>query len=645
MLLLALVQQLLCCSVITCSFVNRSVRRKIFITSPLVIREEYSITVELLGADDNYIFALPDQGPTKSIWTMKADSIVYVKAVQAPKDQGTTPTSLPVSPMAPVPGNESTHRLGLRRYSIDLANVKGSIEEGILNLVVFVAWARGSEAWPTHQPSLTDPLGMSLRTWAHIYSPYPIVSERTDLLLQNGKVDLSCPTPYSTEPQEVASSGLKQYSCGPYQRKTNDIPAGSEPSLRIQWTPAQGTSPMLSVKRLQRRLNVVPWRGKVLVTEVYDLQHEGFRLEGDHYSRVDLLRAFSRASSTGQSPRLQAVSFVPLVVPSSATDISIRDQVGLLTTPWQLRDFPPGTQIPFKLLEVSPRFPLVAGGWKSSFSLSYAVPLEFFRVPRSALPGHIASVPSTSRTWALGFPLFSAYLDLPMEGLEVTVELPSAARNIRYALDDAFNLTDSPFPVLRVTQAYALKENGGSTILVLFDLDAFGIYRSHLVGLVGIILALGTVWLLCCSFDYSLDEHRQGRRERRKRLAALFEERRGLLTEMVCGGSSSNYLSTTVDAIEGELRTVESSIVATVLQQPSNRKDGNTSGLLLQAHHASSTSSLVLVTLRKLYEEQRAMVKTIRADSGADLKERLAADAVEIDRRIGQCEEKLLKQQ
>jgi len=219
----------------------------------------------------------------------------------------------------------------------------------------------------------------------YIYSPYPIESQKTQVLLASSRIEANT----EVHPTEIRGN---QINFGPYE----NTEAFHFDPLVIHF---ENNSPFLTFTSVVKEIEVSHW-GNVAVEETYNLEHTGAKLKGG-YSRLDYVYG-----QTGNSVR----DFTQYL-PKQARDAYYRDDIGNVSTS---HVFPSENGIK---LDIDPRFVLF-GGWKIDFYLGYNLPSENFL--------------STGEGWyVLDIPLATDSGAILTNELEVRVILPEGATDIQ----------------------------------------------------------------------------------------------------------------------------------------------------------------------------------------------------------------------
>ncbi|KAI9073695.1 hypothetical protein K1719_044359 [Acacia pycnantha] len=183
---------------------------------------------------------------------------------------------------------------------------------------------------------------------AHYLSPYDVKVQSLSVKLPDARIESYT----KLENTKLHGSEIKY---GPYE----NLPPFSYLPIVIHF---ESNHPFAVAKELIREVEISHW-GNVLVTEHYSLIHAGAQSKGE-FSRLDYqARPYVRGASAFR--RLVAR------LPPRAHSVYYRDEIGNISTSSLWGDSRKMD------LEIEPRYPMF-GGWKTTFTIGYGLPLEDF---------------------------------------------------------------------------------------------------------------------------------------------------------------------------------------------------------------------------------------------------------------------------
>ncbi|CAH9087074.1 unnamed protein product [Cuscuta europaea] len=208
--------------------------------------------------------------------------------------------------------------------------------------------------------------------FTHLLQPFPEKITQADLQLFMFQDTAHYLSPYSVDiqsltvklPEPVVESYTKlentkfsgsELKYGPYQ---NANPFSYQPIV-VHFV---SNKPFAVAEQLVQEIEISHW-GNVQVTEHYTLVHAGAYSTGE-FSRLDYQ---TRPHIRGAS----AFSNLVAKLPPRAHSIYYRDEIGNISTSNLWSDKMK------TLLEIEPRYPMF-GGWKTSFTIGYGLPLQDF---------------------------------------------------------------------------------------------------------------------------------------------------------------------------------------------------------------------------------------------------------------------------
>ncbi|KAL3639832.1 Dolichyl-diphosphooligosaccharide--protein glycosyltransferase subunit 1A [Castilleja foliolosa] len=183
---------------------------------------------------------------------------------------------------------------------------------------------------------------------AHFLSPYAVKVQSLTIKLPEPKVE-------SYTKLENAKFSGSEIKYGPYE----NTPPFSYPPIVVHFV---SNKPFSVAEELVREIEISHW-GNVQITENFNLVHGGAELTGE-FSRLDYQ---ARPNVRGAS----ALRNLIVKLPPRAHSIYYRDEIGNISTSNVWSDSAK------TLLEIEPRYPMF-GGWRTSFTIGYGLPLKDF---------------------------------------------------------------------------------------------------------------------------------------------------------------------------------------------------------------------------------------------------------------------------
>ncbi|XP_076882215.1 dolichyl-diphosphooligosaccharide--protein glycosyltransferase subunit 1A-like [Bidens hawaiensis] len=250
-----------------------------------------------------------------------------------------------------------------------------------------------------------------LAVFTHMLRPFPekITQAESQLFLFQDSAHFM--SPYNVKIQSVTVK-LPSESVEAYTKLENTKFSGSEIKYGLyENLPAFSYSPVVVhfpsdkpfvvAKELVREIEISHW-GNVQVTEHYNIIHGGAQSTGE-FSRLDFQ---ARPHVRGAS----AVRNLIAMLPPRAHSIYYRDAIGNISTSNIYADSSK------TLLEIEPRYPMF-GGWKTSFTIGYGLPLQdcLFQL---------------GGTRFLNITFGSPMNDVLIENLSLKVVLPEGSRDV-----------------------------------------------------------------------------------------------------------------------------------------------------------------------------------------------------------------------
>ncbi|KVI07308.1 dolichyl-diphosphooligosaccharide--protein glycosyltransferase subunit 1A [Cynara cardunculus var. scolymus] len=250
-----------------------------------------------------------------------------------------------------------------------------------------------------------------LAVFTHTLRPFPEKITQAEAQLFVFQDSAHFPVPYNVKIQSLTvklpSENVESYTklentklsgseikYGPYE----NLPALSYSPLAIHFP---SNKPFAVSQELVREIEISHW-GNVQVTEHYNLIHGGAQSTGE-FSRLDYQ---ARPNVRGASAFRNLIAMLP----PRAHSIYYRDAIGNISTSNIYGDSSK------TLLEIEPRYPMF-GGWKTSFTIGYGLPLRDFLFQSGG-----------SRFLNISFG--SPMNDVLVENLTLKVVLPEGSKDI-----------------------------------------------------------------------------------------------------------------------------------------------------------------------------------------------------------------------
>ncbi|KAF7141846.1 hypothetical protein RHSIM_Rhsim06G0004300 [Rhododendron simsii] len=358
------------------------VDRRIDLTSQIV-RISATLKVENVGPDPamEVLLPFPDH---------QAKNLAYLAAATNEgkgKSKGPA-TNLPIEVVQP---NEMPP--ALTWYSVSLPKGLGKGES--LTLDVLAVFTHALRPFPEKISQAENQL-VAFQESAHYLSPYIV---KVQLLSVKLPPDFKPESYTKLEKTELSGSEIKY---GPYE----NLPPFSYSPIIVHFGNNQ---PFAVAQELLREIEISHW-GNVQVTEHYNLIHGGSQIKGE-FSRLDYQ---ARPHIGGASAFRHLVANLP----PRAHSVYYRDEIGNISTS-NLWGDSKKTQ-----LEIEPRYPMF-GGWRTSFTIGYGLPLKDFLFQ------------SEGKRF-LNISFGSPIRDLVIDNLIVKVVLPEGSKDVSVS---------APFPV------------------------------------------------------------------------------------------------------------------------------------------------------------------------------------------------------
>ncbi|CAN4121306.1 unnamed protein product [Withania somnifera] len=357
------------------------VDRKIDLTSQ-VMRVTATLKVENTGNGRVSEILLP-------FGDQQAEDLAFLVATTS-EGKGKTKTSSSSLPIKAV--NPEGMPQSFTWYSVSLP--KELAKGQSLNLEVRTAFTYALQPFPEKITQANIQL-LVFQESAYYLSPYAVNIQSLTVKLPEPKVESY------TKLENTKFSG-SEIKYGPYE----NLPPFSFSHIAVHFV---SNKPFAVAQELVREIEISHW-GNVQITEHYNLVNAGARLTGE----------FSRLEYQARPHLGGASSFRHLVakLPPRAHSIYYRDEIGNISTSnlWvdSLKT----------LLEIEPRYPMF-GGWRTSFTIGYGLPLKDYLF--SAEGKRFLNI-------SFGCPIN----ELVVENLVVKVILPEGSKDISVSV---------PFPV------------------------------------------------------------------------------------------------------------------------------------------------------------------------------------------------------
>ncbi|CAK9178291.1 unnamed protein product [Ilex paraguariensis] len=309
------------------------VDRRIDLTSH-VVRITSTLKVENAGTDpvSEVLLAFPDT---------QAKNIAYLTAstIEGKGKTKSSSVSLPIQVVHPdgMPPSLTWHSVSL---------LKGLSKGESLTLDVLAVFTHTLRPFP-EKITQAEIQRVAFQESAYYLSPY-VVKVQSLTVKHSGQFES-----YTKLENSRASGSEIKY--GPYE----NLPSFSFSPIVIHLVNNQ---PFAVAQELVREIEISHW-GNVQVTEHYNLIHGGAHITGE-FSRLDYQ---ARPHVRGASAFRNLVAKLP----PRAHSIYYRDEIGNISTSNLWGD---STK---KLLEIEPRYPMF-GGWRTSFTIGYGLPLQDF---------------------------------------------------------------------------------------------------------------------------------------------------------------------------------------------------------------------------------------------------------------------------
>ncbi|KAK9053408.1 hypothetical protein SSX86_030042 [Deinandra increscens subsp. villosa] len=347
--------------------------RRIDLTSQSV-RMTLTLKVENTGPDpvSEVSFTFPEH---------QANNLALLVAVSTQgkgKTRGSV-TNLPIKVKQP---NDSPP--SLIWYAASLPKDLGKGE--ILNMDVLAVFTHSLRPFP-EKITQAEPQLFLFQDSAHFTSPYNVKVQSLTVKLPSENVESYT----KLENSKFSGSEIKY---GPFE----NLPALSYLPVIIHFP---SNKPFAIAKELVREIEISHW-GNVQITEHYNLIHGGAQSTGE-FSRLDFqARQHMRGASAFRN--------LMAMLPPRAHSIYYRDAIGNISTSNIHSDSSK------TLLDIEPRYPMF-GGWKTSFTIGYGLPLQDYLF-------------QSGGSRFLNITFGSPMIDVIVENLTLKVVLPEGSKDI-----------------------------------------------------------------------------------------------------------------------------------------------------------------------------------------------------------------------
>ena len=493
-----------------------------------------------------------------------------------------------------------------------------------MTFAVSMSWTDRWTPGPT-VATQDSPLNVHSELSPYFYSPYPTVAQKVALVVikEFSLNTLECPEPRDTQPTPAAVlPGAQMHSCGVYNNilPFKDAMGQMRASIRL------GMIPWIKIKKLDRTFKLDLLNKKIHVTDEYEFVHHGHRLNNEAFSKTAYIRMLQEQQQKSKPLRGQIVPTIPIAILSTAENVKIQDEIGLLHATSIRREVPHNRN--YHIFEFQPRFPL-HGGWSYYQKITYSLPMAgvvtLMDIQTSSL---------TRKAHRLMMPIFELINDLPIEELTLKVVVPGEIETIgsfpivtgidNKATSRTHRTIMTP---LRLGMEYEYKTTFNNVIkehqvafVFLFDYSWWSPYRS--IGLmfvvtIGVVLALASLGDLNLSLGWNENDNEK----RLSEILKLMKKRKIALNDL------NNNSSEEPDKVLDSLSTYDHDIIS-LLEVGSS----------LRERHFQ----LGVAALKKTYEEQICKIRRIFAENDANVKSKLEIEAIDLDERILRLETRLI---
>jgi len=365
----------------------------------------------------------------------------------------------------------------------------------------------------------------------------------------------------------------------------------------------------LRIKKLVRKLTLLPWTKRIQISDHYELYHEGFPTDG--FNRMEYIDYMGQKQD-GAPITVQHVASLAAYIPSSAKTLEIRDQVGMNykhIMREKQNDSIDMVQLPF-------RYPLV-GGQYYEFDHHYSIAYEDFIVKSSDI--------SSPFRYLLSMPLYLMAHDLVIDSFDLVVNLPEDAHDVEFEVqcDRPFKLAKDRYRTFFSTKGEQrlkfhfenmVKEEIGTGIDIVFTYPWWAVSRKPLIAL-SVIVIMTIVIMRLAHVRLSWDPVNKTNGEKmafkqiRNQLKTLFSKRRDLMRDFedLMGTywrvSRLTLQDIRLDVqqrarIDDTLSMVESAIFEK-LKSPT------------RPNSSQQQQTLLAIALKQLYSDQSTLIRSI----------------------------------
>ncbi|KAG9442542.1 hypothetical protein H6P81_018396 [Aristolochia fimbriata] len=286
--------------------------------------------------------------------------------------------------------------------------------------------------------------------FTHLLQPFPEEITQADiqlLLFQDSALYLSpyevkfqsltvtVPSPRVESFTKLPNSKIvdKEIKYGPYE----NVPSFSYNPIIIHF---ENNQPFVVAQELVREIEISHW-GNIQITENYNLIHGGAHLKG----------GFSRFEYQTRGRGVSSFRYLNVRLPPRAHSVYYRDHIGNISTSHLWGDSRKTE------LEIEPRYPMF-GGWHTSFTIGYGLPLQDFL---------FQSEGKRFINFSFGCPMDEVVID----NLIVKVALPEGSKDISVSV---------PFPTKQWQEVkYSHLDVTGRPVVVLQKNNVIPEYNQY----------------------------------------------------------------------------------------------------------------------------------------------------------------------
>lgn len=405
------------------------------------VRVTSTLKIENTGSDSisEILLPFPDY---------QSKDLAYLSAVTS-EGKGKTKSSSATLPVEVV--NPQGMPPSLTWYSVSLPKRLGKGDT--VTLDVLAVFTHSLKPFP-EKITLPEHQLVVFQDSGHYLSPYLVkVQSLTIRLPTNAKIESYT----KLKNGKQAGSEIKY---GPYE----NLQSFSYLPIVVHF---QNNHPFAVAEELIREIEISHW-GNVQVTDSYSLVHGGAKSIGE----------FSRLEYQARPDIRGASSFRTLIakLPARAHSVYYRDEIGNISTSHLWGDSKK-TQ-----LEIEPRFPML-GGWKTSFTIGYGVPLQDFL---------FQSAGKRFLNITFGCPINDLIVDklivkvvLPEGSTDISVDIPFAVKQSYETKLSHLDMDGRPVTVLEKTNV-VLEHN--QYFQVYYKFNSLSLLREPLMLISGFFL-------------------------------------------------------------------------------------------------------------------------------------------------------------